>query len=189
MALIFLGYKVEGGDKYIFKGKNTYSIQDIEGIRKLWADYDLEIKNIDILKDDIGKKYGAVISIATIEHQINPKIFLNKLKEMVVDSGYIYIATPNIIHLLNRFRFLFGKSPQINLKEFFEEENFVGHWREYTLEDLKKMFKWSGIKIIRRKKDQETKPKIDLKNFRSIYVNLLRLLACVIPALVTPILF
>ncbi len=181
LALTFLGYKIEGGDKYIFEEKNTYSIQDIKGIKKLWADYGLEIKNIDILKDDIEKKYGAVISIATIEHQINPKIFLSKLKKMVVDGGYIYIATSNITHLLNRIRFLFGRSPLGNLKEFFWEENFVGHFREYTLEDLKKMFNWSGIKIVEAKNRQETKPKLDFKNFRNIYVNLLRLFAYLIP--------
>ena len=36
LALKFLGYKVEGGDKYIFEGKNSYSIQDIEGISILF---------------------------------------------------------------------------------------------------------------------------------------------------------
>lgn len=185
LALTFLGYKVEGGDKYIFERENTYSIQDLEGIRKLWDEYGLKIKNMDILKDDVGKKYGAVISIATIEHQVNPKLFLSKLKEMVVDGGYIYIATPNITHLLNRIRFLFGKPPQGNLKEFFSVkdggENFVGHFREYTLEDLKKMFEWSGIKIIEAKNKQAIKPKINFGKFRDIYVNLLRLSAYFLP--------
>lgn len=181
LAMTFLGYKVEAGDKYIFEEKNSYLIRDIEGIRKIWNEYGLDIKNFDILKDDIGKKYDAVISTATIEHQKNPKIFLSKLKEMIRDGGYIYIATPNVTHLLNRIRFLFGRPPQGNLKEFFEEENFVGHWREYTLDELKKMVEWSGIKIIKAENRQEMKPKINFKNFRNIYVNLLRLFAYFVP--------
>jgi len=170
LALIFLGYKVEAGDRHI-----------IENIKKIWDNYGLRVKNIDILRDDIGKKYGAVVSIATIEHQANPKLFLNKLKEMAVDGGYIYVATPNITHLLNRIRFLFGRPPQSNLEEFFEEENFVGHWREYTLDELKKMFEWSNIKIIEAKNRQETKPKINFKRLRDIYVNLFRFLSCFLP--------
>lgn len=182
MALTFLDYNVEGGDKYIFEGKNTYSIQDIEGIRKLWVDYGLEIKNIDILKDDIGKKYGAVISIATLEHQVNPKLFLSRLKEIIVDGGYIYIATPNITHLLNRIRFLFGRPPLGNLEELFNKIDFTGHVREYTLGELKQMFEWSGIKIVEAKNRQEIKPKINFKNFRNFYVNLLRCFAYFVPS-------
>ncbi len=181
LALTFLGYKVEGGDKYIFEGKNDYSIENIESVKKIWSGCGLKIINIDITKDDIGKKYGAVVSIATIEHQLNPKIFLNKLKEIAADGGYIYVATPNAANLLNRIRFLFGRPAQGNLKEFFREENFVGHFKEYTLDDLKKMFEWSGVKIITAKNRQETRPKIDLRNFRNVYINLIRLLSYFIP--------
>lgn len=181
LALIFLGYKVEGGDKYIFEEKNGYSIQGIEGISKLWSNYGLNVQKIDILKDNPGRKYGAVISIATIEHQVNPVFFLSRLKQAVEDDGHIYIATPNVSHLLNRIRFLFGRPAMGNIKEFYSEENFEGHFREYTLAELKQMFKMAGIKIILAKNRQETKPKLKFRNFRDIYVNLFRFISYFIP--------
>jgi hypothetical protein len=49
------------------------------------------------------------------------------------------------------------------------------------LEDLKKLFEWSGIKIIKAKNRQETKPKLDFKSLRDIYVNLFRFLAYLFP--------
>ncbi len=170
LALIFLGYKVEGADKSF-----------PENVKKIWNEYGLKVKNLDILKDEISGEYGAVISIATIEHQTTPGFFLNRLKKIIKKDGYIYMATPNLTHLLNRIRFLFGLSPLGNLEEFLRENNFEGHVREYTLDEFKKIFKWSGLKIIKAENRQELKPKIDLRNFRNIYVNLFRLLAYFIP--------
>lgn len=154
MALAFLGYDVRGGDLKT---------------------------NFDILKDKLDRQYDAVINIAVIEHQTNLGLFVARLKDMVRDGGYIYIATPNPTHLLNRIRFLFGGPPMGNLKEWFNSDNFTGHVREYTLAELKQMFEWAGIKIIEAKNKQVIKPKLNFKSFRNIYVNLFRFLAYFIP--------
>ena len=45
-------------------------------VTKKWSEFNLKIYNKDFLFDDLGMKYDVVISIATIEHQSNPKDFL-----------------------------------------------------------------------------------------------------------------
>jgi SAM-dependent methyltransferase len=163
LALKLLGYHVSGGDK------------------KIYPDAVFPVQKFDILKDEPEKQYDAVISIATLEHQTNPALFLKKLLAMVKDNGYIYLATPNVTHLLNRARFFFGEPPLGNLKELMSEENFTGHVREYSMKELKQMCEWSGIKIILAKNRQETKPNFNFRNFRGVYVNFFRLLSYLIP--------
>ena len=182
LTLKLMGYQVEGGDKYLFEENNSYSVEDINGLKKIWLQNNLEIYPLDVF--NVSKKYDFVISIATIEHQSRPKPFLKKLKEITNDEGYVYIATPNIANLLNRFRFLFGRAPLGNLEEFYEENNFIGHWREYTLKELEKMFELENIKIIEAKTEQQIKPKFSLqtlKNFKKIYKNFFRLFAYILP--------
>lgn len=177
LTLKLMGYRVEGGDRYLFEKNNTYSVDDISGLKKIWKQNGLEIRDVDIF--NLDKKYDFVISIATIEHQSRPGLFLKKLKE--ISNDYIYIATPNTANLLNRIRFLFGRPPLNNIEEFYMEDNFVGHWREYTLKELKQMFEWEDIKIIKAETQQSIKPKFVFKNFRDIYVNLFRLLTYILP--------
>ena len=102
IALILLGYKGTGLDKYVFEENNSFSVHDISGLRRIWESMGLEILPKDVLDDEIEMKYDAVISIATIEHQKNPKQFLKGLLDATQSHGFIYIATPNISHLLNR---------------------------------------------------------------------------------------
>ena len=182
MALKLMGYKIEGSDKYLFEKNNSYSIKDINKLKKIWKQNNLEIKNLDIL--DVNKEYDFVISIATIEHQSKPKQFLKKLTKITKNEGYIYLATPNVTNLLNRMRFLFGRAPLGNIEEFYTENDFVGHWREYTIKELEKMFELEHIKIIESKTEQQIKPEFSLqilKNFRRFYLNIFRLLACILP--------
>ncbi|PIR93545.1 hypothetical protein COT99_00035 [Candidatus Falkowbacteria bacterium CG10_big_fil_rev_8_21_14_0_10_43_10] len=182
LALTLLGYKVEGGDKYLFTFGSKFAVDDIEKLRTIWKKYNLRISEKDILTDEISQKYDAIISIATIEHQRNPKLFLEKLKNAVKDGGHIYIATPNISHLLNRARFLFGLSPMSgHLKQWFEQgENFTGHFREYTLSELRQMSEWSGLQIVVAKNVQSMRPNIK-SGLRAIYMNLFRLLSFILP--------
>ncbi len=181
LALSFLDYRVEGGDKYVFTDKNSFTVKDLEKLRSIWKQNGLNILDFDILKDELPKKYDAVVSIATIEHQQHPRFFLEKLKNMIKDGGWLYIATPNPNHLLNRLRFFLGRPASNNIEEFFYEDNFVGHWREYTIQELKNLFEWSGFEIVYGKNRQELKPDFFSKGFRGFYISLFRVLAKIWP--------
>lgn len=183
VALILLGYKVTGVDKYVFEANNSFSVNDINGLRRIWEAQGLEILPKDILRDDTNSLYGAVISIATIEHQKDPKRFLKCLENVLWPGGIVYIATPNISHLLNRARFLFGRSPlSAHLPNFFNRgEDYEGHWREYTLSELQQAFIWSDIVVLSAKNVQSMRPHFKLASLRSWYVSVFRLVSYILP--------
>lgn len=183
VALILLGFKVTGVDKYVFEANNSFSIDDGAGLRRIWESQGLVILPKDILIDSLDGQYGGVVSIATIEHQKDPKRFLERLEAAALPGGIIYIATPNISHLLNRARLLFGRSPaQAHLPNFFKRgEAYEGHWREYTLIELKQMFSWLDIVVLQAKNAQSMRPDFKLSSWRSWYVGLLRILSYFFP--------
>lgn len=183
MALVLLGYNVCGIDKYVFEENNSFSVHDVDALRKIWEGQGLRILPKDILSDDLGEQYDAVISIAAIEHQRDPKKFLERMIGSLSSDGMLYIATPNISHLLNRIRFLFGKSPsEAHFKDFFSKgEKYEGHWREYTLSELRDMFEWLGLKIVDAKNVQSIRPRLFITSLRGLYVSMFRVLSYLIP--------
>jgi len=182
VALRLAGYDVEGSDKYVFESSNDFSVADIARLESLWAARGLRVFQNDILTDNFEKKYGVIISIATIEHQKYPKLFLERLRAGIATGGYLYLATPNVTHLLNRFRFLFGQSSFNNLQDFFDQgEHFIGHWREYTLRDLERMLGWCGFEIVTARNVQDKLCHFATGRPRDMYVNALRLCAYALP--------
>jgi len=149
LALKFLGYRVKGYDKYVFTGDSFYDKTDSQTLAKIWKENGLEIISLDILADPLPEKsFGGVISIATLEHQSHPKLFLEKIISLLKPNGWVYLATPNIATLSNRLRFLLGRSPISNITEFYRlADNFSGHWREYVLSELSFMVASSGLEI------------------------------------------
>jgi 2-polyprenyl-3-methyl-5-hydroxy-6-metoxy-1,4-benzoquinol methylase len=149
LAMKNLGYQVRGYDKYVFTGDDFYDKEDSEFLMKIWQENDLEIISADILTDPLPEKsFAGVISIATLEHQAYPRVFLEKISSLLRSGGWVYLATPNIAIFLNRLRFLFGRSPLSNINEFYQQStSFSGHWREYVLSELVFMVKSVGLNI------------------------------------------
>jgi len=51
--------------------------------------------------------------------------------------------------MLRRIRFVFGRSPLWDVKDYYDlGEQFTGHWREYTMKELKQMCIWSGLEVV-----------------------------------------
>ena len=60
---------------------------------------------------------------------------------------------------------------------------FVGHWREYSLAELKFFYQWSGLEIIETENIQSIRPRVFGIWGRGIYVNFFRLLSYVLPGM------
>lgn len=181
LALRFLGYNVEGSDKYLFIPNNTYFVGDLEQLKSIWARHNLSVLNQDVITDAPIKKYDAVLSVAVIEHQRYPRLFLDGLKRCVKPGGFIYVATPNLANLANRFRFLLGRPPVQNIERLFKDaEEFNGHWREYTPQELKSVFKLSGLSVVASKTCQSMRP--NWKSLGKLPLNLTRLIARLLPS-------
>ncbi len=182
MALHLLGYRIEGMDKYVFQGHTVYHIDDQARLRSIWTRQGIQIIEKDLLTDEISEKYDGVISVAVIEHQKDPQKFLRSIIAPLRAGGQLYLATPNVTHLLNRLRFVCGRPPLGNLKEFFANgENFTGHWREYSLGELILFFQWMKLDIVMAKTLQSMKPSLRIKAPRDAYVNFFRLLGGILP--------
>lgn len=149
LSLKFLGYNIKGYDKYVFVGDEFYRGLNTQALIELWQKNGLEVVPADILEDSFGEDFfDGVISIATIEHQAHPQLFLKKINSLIKENGWVYIATPNIATLPNRLRFLIGRSPLSNIEEFYQQaKNFSGHWREYVLAELVFMVSQAGFDI------------------------------------------
>lgn len=109
-----------------------------------------------------------------------------KIKEALAKrvriGGLVYIVTPNVVNLLNRLRFLFGRAPLENLTNFYNHaDNFTGHWREYTLREFKQMCVMTGLDIIEASNTQNERPNFITKKWRTWYRNFVRLFAYILP--------
>lgn len=178
LALKYIGFDVTGVDRYIFEPSNSYSVSDLEGLKKVWQKERLNI--MPSVPDSSGEKYDVVASIAVIEHQSNLRLFMEDVKSSAKKGGYIYIATPNVANLLNRFRFLFGRAPLCNIKEFYESPLFTGHWREYTWNELAAIGKMAGLEVLEAGNKQTLKPYMT-RNFRKWHRLIARGLGGLIP--------
>lgn len=185
LALSKLGYNVVGLDKYIFQPDNYLSVEKmgIDGLQKIWQKNNLSIINDDIFNFPSDKKFDCVVNIAVLEHQKSPKKFIELCLKNLKPNGYFFCVVPNMVDLLNRCRVLFGRSACRDLKPFFEAgEDFVGHWREYTIREMVQMAQWSGLEIIEAK-NYRTSPLFNHKDRfpRNVFLAVFRLFADLIP--------
>lgn len=83
--------------------KNNYEVQvkglepssEIADVGRRY--FDLEITNALLEEFDEKNKYDFIMCNHTLEHVENPKKFLNKIKEYLTDTSYLYIEVPNIM--------------------------------------------------------------------------------------------
>ena len=86
-----------------------------------------------------------------IEHlPFSAKATLNSFYRILKPGGLLLLSTPNIVRLTSVLRLIFRKSVHPPLADFFNSEPpFAGHYREYTLDELKQMVLWSGFEVVR----------------------------------------
>jgi len=177
LALKFLGLESCGIDKYIF------SMDELDKIEAIWGKNNLLISDYDMAKDQDVSKIGSfdvVLSSSTIEHIKSPRIFLQNIKGLLNPGGLAMILTPNASFISKRIRFLFGFSPFCELKKFFDSDGdkFSGHWREYTLKELKQMCVWTGLKVVEAKNIDNSPYR--LKSPRDLYYLFLKLISVIL---------
>ena len=105
-----------------------------------------------------SESFDAVLLVDVLEHLGNPGLVLSEIARSLKKGGIMCIRTPNCANLKNRIRMLFGKSPYHNLKGWVfdhrllvpntSEKKFQGHIREYTVEDLRQLLNYFGLKLL-----------------------------------------
>jgi len=88
-----------------------------------------------------------VTAFSVLEHLPRPRILLDEITRLLRPGGLVVILVPNTANLRNRIRLLLGQSPHAHhWKEYFSDE-FFGHYRELTREELREVFEHDGYVI------------------------------------------
>lgn len=94
----------------------------------------------------IDKKYDLIVFSEVIEHlYTSPVVILKYLRSLLKDDGVIIIQTPNASSLWKRISLLMGKNPYELIR--IDSEKNPGHFREYTIKELKIITEESGFTV------------------------------------------
>lgn len=157
VALAKLGAaECTGFDKFIFPDTHEspfrVTTEQLADLEKVWT-----ANRVQVAPQDLGDSfrsadgaYDIVTCNAVIEHTagIHKRLFA-EVHRVLKPGGYFVVTTPNLATLLKRVRFLFGRSPMWDLKDYFETgTGFTGHVREFTVKECRQMFGWSGFEVV-----------------------------------------
>ena len=153
-------------------------IRKFEGILSIENFYAIDIEpplsvkelrtNISIIKHDFNQynlplhdgSVDIVYSIETIEHVVNPDIFIKEINRILKPNGLVILTTPNLLAWYNRILVLFGSLPihyeiSKNKKygrfKYISKGEVVGHIRVFSTKALKEMLEDNSFKILQIK--------------------------------------
>lgn len=156
IVLRSMGMNVSGLDYFIFAsdGDNRFTIKNLSELESIWSENDVVVHKYRINDNkfiETEGKFDVLICEATIEHLKDPKKFLKWCHNLLNEGGYLLVTTPNIATFVKRIRFTFGRTPMWPIEDFFTYgEEFTGHWREYTMNELDYMMRASGFDVVEK---------------------------------------
>lgn len=123
---------------------------------------------LKVAQGDVSKKlpyknevFDVVFAGDIIEHIFDTKAFLTEINRILKNNGLLVVTTPNLVHLPDRIKFLFGKSPSQTqpLHKFLHL-----HIRPFTFGSLRQALEATGFII----KKHESSIVVFLRNKHNI---------------------
>lgn len=150
-----------GAEKFIFpeEGENDFLLcqEELDGLRRIWKE-----KGIEVVRHDLADplpfpdgSFDLVVCNAVVEHlhTIHAHVF-KEVFRVLSHGGFFVCTTPNLASILKRLRFLVGRSPLWDLRDYVTQgKRFTGHVREFTVPECRAMLSWSGfvpVKVVAR---------------------------------------
>jgi 2-polyprenyl-3-methyl-5-hydroxy-6-metoxy-1,4-benzoquinol methylase len=91
--------------------------------------------------------YDVVVMAEVIEHlHTAPRLVLRFVRSLLVPGGLLVLQTPNAAGLTKRLKLLLGRHPYEAIREDCSDP---GHFREYTLSELRELARQSGFRVER----------------------------------------
>jgi SAM-dependent methyltransferase len=146
LALARLGINVTLVEEYGYYHGALDDLKDFleqEGINIWPADFTKPLPT----PQDQG--FTLVTNMAMLEHlPSSPKTLMENLRSCIAEGGTLIVEVPNIAYWPNRLRALRGESIHQGFDTYYASEPpFLGHHREYTVDELCKLMSWSGFRV------------------------------------------
>jgi SAM-dependent methyltransferase len=95
------------------------------------------------------ERFSLVTNMAMLEHlPSSPRQLMENLRRCVADDGVLILEVPNIAYWPNRLRALRGHSIHQAFDLYYASDPpFMGHHREYTVDELRALLEWSGFEV------------------------------------------
>lgn len=157
LAAIQEGGHVTGVDKFVFPEipSNAFQLtrQVFDQVASVWSSRGLTMMfhDVDSVLPFASNSFDLVVSNAVIEHlHGSHKTVFSEAYRVLKPGGSFVVTTPNLVCLLKRIRFLIGRSPNWDIQDFFNAEGrFIGHTREFTVDECRQMATWSGFTVVK----------------------------------------
>jgi 2-polyprenyl-3-methyl-5-hydroxy-6-metoxy-1,4-benzoquinol methylase len=109
--------------------------------------------SVDLMDGDLpyaSDSFDVITFKQVIEHlPCSPKAVLLSFRRILRPGGLLLLSTPNILRLSSVARLLGRRSIYPPIEQFFHSDfPFTGHYREYTLAELKSTLAWSGFEVL-----------------------------------------
>lgn len=92
--------------------------------------------------------FHVVILNDVLEHMSVPERLLRSIHELLRPQGLLIMEVPNSVALYKRIRVFFGLSNYYRIENFFRDEEYRGHIREYTRSEVAYMLNKTGFEPI-----------------------------------------
>jgi SAM-dependent methyltransferase len=96
--------------------------------------------------------FDFVFCTEALEHMLDPLVCLREIFRVLSPRGCFLMTTPNLARAANRFKLMFwGASVSFPLHQsiMYNKGNWRPHLREYTLAELRELFKDAGFSPLR----------------------------------------
>jgi 2-polyprenyl-3-methyl-5-hydroxy-6-metoxy-1,4-benzoquinol methylase len=100
--------------------------------------------------DAIPRGYDLILFVEVLEHLlVNPLLLFREIRDHLAPGGRLFLTTPNVARLGNRYRLLLGRSIQERDRYPRDGQGVYGHVVEYTRSELDRLLAVESFRPVR----------------------------------------
>lgn len=149
VTLAEAGYNVTG----IVMNLDEYWEPDQRQFARQFQEASVAIVRADIANEPFplpDKSFDTVLFTEVLEHiGTFPLNVMKEIFRVLAPGGIMILTTPNVWHLSNRIRCIFGKTPFVSLEDMISLPVHMRHSREYKKAEVETLVTMGGFEIVR----------------------------------------